>query len=128
NVPAPLTAFEEIEQLRPGERAVVRARQLERHRWWRLQFREDAQITEREAAERLRELLRDSVRLRMRADVPFGAYLSGGVDSSSVVALMCQLGAQRVKTFSLTYEDGFSYKEPDRQFARLVPDLYGTEH
>src|SRR5205823_547985 len=68
------------------------------------------------------------VRLHMRSDVPYGAYLSGGVDSSAVVALMTQLGARRVKTFSLVYEDDFASKTADRRFARQVSAMYDTDH
>jgi asparagine synthase (glutamine-hydrolysing) len=128
NVPAPLSAFKGIEQLRPGERAVVTGAGVTRHRWWRLLFSEEQQITPDEASAHLRALLADSVRLQMRSDVPFGAYLSGGLDSSTVVALMAESGASRVQTFSLTYADDFAAKDADRQFARLVSELYGTEH
>ncbi|HEX6513074.1 MAG TPA: asparagine synthase (glutamine-hydrolyzing), partial [Chloroflexota bacterium] len=128
NVPAPWTAFEGIEQLGPGERAVFRDGQLIRDRWWRLQLGEPSDMNEADAAARIRELLTDSVRLHMRSDVPFGAYLSGGLDSSSVVALMCQLGARRVNTFSLTYEEDFQNKTADREFALRVSRMYGTEH
>ncbi|MDE3078094.1 MAG: asparagine synthase (glutamine-hydrolyzing), partial [Chloroflexota bacterium] len=128
NVPAPLSAFEGIEQLRPGERAVVKRNHIQRERWWRLRFQEDPGITEREAAQHIRELLTDSVRLRMRTDVPFGAYLSGGVDSSSVVALMAHLGASRLKTFSLVYEDDFANKTADREFASQVSRMCNTDH
>jgi asparagine synthase (glutamine-hydrolysing) len=128
NVPSPCSAFAGIEQLRPGERAVFRGGELGRQRWWRLRFQERPELGEAEAAERLRGLLRDSVRLRMRSDVPFGAYLSGGVDSSSVVALMSELGAGRVKTFALVYADDFANKAADQQFARQVSDRYGTDH
>ena len=85
-------------------------------------------MDEREAAGQIRALLQDSVRLQMRSDVPFGAYLSGGVDSSSVVALLAKLGAGRIKTFTLVYDDDFPNKENDRRFARMVADQYGTEH
>jgi asparagine synthase (glutamine-hydrolysing) len=128
NVPAPWTAFAGIEQLHAGERAVFRDGELARTRWWQLRFEEDRSLTEPDAAACIRQLLRDSVRLRMRSDVPFGAYLSGGVDSSAVVALMSDLGARRVKTFSLVYEDRFAYKEPDREFARLVSQRCDTDH
>jgi asparagine synthase (glutamine-hydrolysing) len=129
NVPAPWSAFEAIEQLRPGERAVVHPDgSVERRRWWQLCFREDPGWDEAAAAQRLRELLADSVRLQMRSDVPVGAYLSGGVDSSSVVALMCEQGAANVKTFSLAYADEFANKQADRRYARLVSELYGTDH
>lgn len=128
NVPAPLSAFAGIEQLRPGERAVVRDGQLSRTRWWRIQFAEQARLDEQTAAERIAGLLEDSVRMHMRSDVPFGAYLSGGLDSSSVVALMSKLGERRVKTFSLTYADQLEHKAADRHFARLVSETFGTEH
>jgi asparagine synthase (glutamine-hydrolysing) len=64
----------------------------------------------------------------MRSDVPVGAYLSGGVDSSSVVALMSSLGARNVKTFTLVYGDNLPNKDSDRAFARQVSSMYETEH
>ncbi len=128
NVPAPLSAFRDIEQLRAGELAVCSDSSIERRRWWRVEFRQSADVDEHEAAGQIRALLQDSVRLQMRSDVPFGAYLSGGVDSSSVVALLAKLGAGRIKTFTLVYDDAFPNKENDRRFARLVAERYGTEH
>lgn len=129
NVPAPWSAFSGIEQLRPGERVICDGQgTLRRERWWTLHFDEDPRIDEATASARIRELLEDSVRLRMRADVPFGAYLSGGVDSSSVVALMSRLGGQRVQTFSLVYEDDLAHKKADRDCARLIARQYDTDH
>ena len=128
NVPAPLSAFRDIEQLRAGELAVCSDGSIERRRWWRIEFRQGPDMDEQEAAGQIRALLQDSVRLQMRSDVPFGAYLSGGVDSSSVVALLAKLGAGRIKTFTLVYDDDFPNKESDRRFARLVAERYGTEH
>jgi asparagine synthase (glutamine-hydrolysing) len=72
--------------------------------------------------------LEDAVRLQMRADVPFGAYLSGGVDSSSVVALMAKIGGRQVTTFSLVYSDGLDNKAADQKYARLVAQEFGTDH
>ena len=128
NIPAPWSAYDGIEQLRPGERMILVNGKLERTLWWCVRFAEDAGLTEGHAAQRIRELLEDSIRLRMRADVPFGAYLSGGVDSSSVVALMSRLGANNVKTFALVYEDEFKNKSADQEYARQVAEMYGTEH
>ncbi|MDA8232960.1 MAG: asparagine synthase (glutamine-hydrolyzing) [Magnetospirillum sp.] len=128
NIPAPWSAYEGIEQLGPGERLIFAGTTLDRSFWWRFQMAEKASLSEEEAAPHIRDLLEDSVRLRMRADVPFGAYLSGGVDSSSVVALMSRLGAHNVKTFALVYEDDFKNKTADREYAKLVSDIYGTEH
>lgn len=128
NIPAPWSAFEGIEQMRPGERAIYQHGQLKREYWWRLHFAEDSSIDEQSASNHIRMLLEDSVRLRMRADVPFGAYLSGGVDSSSVVALMSLIGGHRVQTFSLVYADDFQHKAADQIFARQVARQYRTDH
>ena len=128
NVPAPLSAFRDIGQLRSGELAVCADGSIERRRWWNVEFDQCADLDESEASDQIRALLEDSVRLQMRSDVPFGAYLSGGIDSSSVVALLAKLGASKVKTFTLVYDDNFPNKEEDRHFARVVAQRYGTEH
>jgi asparagine synthase (glutamine-hydrolysing) len=128
NVPAPLSAFRDMEQLRGGELAVCSGGEIERRRWWRVELDQCADLDESDAADQIRALLEDSVRLQMRSDVPFGAYLSGGVDSSSVVALLAKLGAGEIKTFTLVYDDNLPNKEEDRYFARVVAERYGTEH
>jgi asparagine synthase (glutamine-hydrolysing) len=128
NVPAPLSAFRDIEQLGAGELAVCDGNTVERRRWWRLEFGNVSDVDEPEAARQIRALLQDSVRLQMRSDVPFGAYLSGGVDSSSIVALLVRLGAKQIKTFTMVYDDDFPNKDNDRRLARLVAQEYGTEH
>lgn len=128
NVPAPLSAFRGIEQLRSGELAVCKNGEVERRRWWRPIFDRTTDIDEEGAAAEIRFLLDESVTLQMRSDVPYGAYLSGGVDSSSVVALLSKHGGGRIKTFTLVYQDDFPNKNDDRRFARMVADRYGTEH
>jgi len=128
NVPAPLSAFRDIEQVSSGELVLCCGTEIERRRWWRIEFDRSAAMDEAQAAAGIRALLEDSVRLQMRSDVPYGAYLSGGVDSSSVVALLSRLGAGNIKTFTLVYDDDFARKEEDRRFARTVARLYGTDH
>jgi asparagine synthase (glutamine-hydrolysing) len=128
NIPAPLSAFRDIEQLRSGEMAVCTDGQIDRRRWWRLDPQEQSSVDETEAARHIRALLEDSVRLQMRSDVPYGAYLSGGVDSSSVVALLAKLGVTDIKTFTLVYDEDFPNKQQDRHFARVVAQQYGTDH
>jgi asparagine synthase (glutamine-hydrolysing) len=128
NVPAPLSAFRGIEQLRNGELAICCGSEITRRRWWRPSFDQIADVDEIEAAAKIRMLLEDSVRLQMRSDVPFGAYLSGGIDSSSIVALLARQGVGKIKTFTLVYEDDFPSKDNDRRFARIVANRYGTEH
>jgi len=128
NIPAPLSAFRTIRQLRAGEYAIWENGQLDTKRWWRIKFKEDDAINERDAAAHVRALLDDGVRLQMRSDVPVGAYLSGGVDSSSVVSLMATHGAKNIDTFTLVYEDGFPAKDEDRLYARRMAERYGTRH
>ncbi len=128
NIPAPLSAFRAIEQLRNGELAICSGSNITRRRWWYPSFAKMSNMNEEDAAVEVRRLLEDSVRLQMRSDVPFGAYLSGGVDSSSVVALLARAGAGNIKTFTLVYEDDFPSKEIDRTFARMIAERCGTEH
>lgn len=128
NIPAPWSAFKGIEQLRAGEKIVYENGNITRSVWWKLRFHENFSITEEDAANQIAGLLEDSVRLCMRSDVPFGAYLSGGVDSSSVVALMSRIGAKNIKTFSLVYEDEVHHKAADQAFARMMAERLGTEH
>lgn len=91
--------------------------------------RSSAQVTdEEEAADRIEALLTDSVRLRMRADVEVGAFLSGGVDSSLIVALASTLTDRPLKTYCLVYEQEINEKGRDRDLARLVSERFGTRH
>jgi asparagine synthase (glutamine-hydrolysing) len=131
NVPAPLTIFRGISSLLPGEMAVYADGDLRLERYWQIQARENdgaggADLAE--AAGRLRALLEDAVHLRLVSDVPVGAYLSGGLDSSSIVALMSRGAPGRLKTFALTYRDEFAGKTEDRHYADEVSRRYQTEH
>ncbi len=128
NVPCPATAYASVGQLRPGEYAVWHNDSFERAIWWRVEFAEKQAMSEDEASVGIRSLLEDSIRLQMRSDVPFGAYLSGGIDSSSVVALMSRLSDVKVKTFSLTYSADIGHKAEDQRFARMVAEQYSTDH
>ncbi len=128
NIPAPLTAFEGIFSLLPGEMLRHKAGAASKLKWWTIAFKEDMDADEDACARRILELLDDATRVRMRCDVPFGAYLSGGVDSSAVVALMSRASSKPVKTFSLGYEDELKNKAADIYFARKVSEMFATEH
>jgi asparagine synthase (glutamine-hydrolysing) len=129
NIPSPQSAFKDIKQLRPGEMLVYDGARMDVRRWWNLSFDEDFNIDEQEAASEIRRLLVDSVGLNMRTDVPFGAYLSGGVDSSAVVAIASQILDTPLMTFTLVYDQGLTEnKDADRHFAKLMSEKYGTEH
>ncbi|MEK6288261.1 MAG: asparagine synthase (glutamine-hydrolyzing) [Acidobacteriota bacterium] len=124
-VPAPLTAFRNVHKLEPGHVLIWQDGEAEISRYWSLDFRNKIDISEQEAGERVVELLRDAVRVRLMSDVPLGAFLSGGIDSSAVVALMSELSSERVKTFSI----GFDEQEFNEiGHARRVAERFGTEH
>lgn len=128
NVPAPLTAFRGIFALSPGELLIFSDGKIRKERWWKIGFDEKEEYEETYVQKKILELLEDATKLRMISDVPFGAYLSGGVDSSSIVALMTRFAAKPVKTFSLGYEDELKNKEADLYYARKVSEEYRTEH
>ncbi|MBI4690943.1 MAG: asparagine synthase (glutamine-hydrolyzing) [Nitrospirae bacterium] len=128
NVPAPLTVFKGIYSLLPGEMLTFSKGKLSKNRWWKVRFNENKDYDELYVKNNILKLLEDATRLRMVSDVPFGAYLSGGVDSSSVVALMTRFTDKPVKTFSLGYEAELKNKEADLYYARKVSQAYKTEH
>ena len=129
--PAPLTMFKDIHKLAPAERMVVRAdgsRTSEIY-WTPMSERaerEVAAMSESELEERLLDLLRASIKKRMMADVPFGVFLSGGVDSSTNVALMSELMSDPVRTFSIAFRDDERYNE--LEYAREIARRFGTDH
>jgi asparagine synthase (glutamine-hydrolysing) len=126
-VPAPRTIFRAVRKLPPASYLVgsLDTGRVEVHRYWRLGLSPDYSVSEAEWVERLRALLAETVRLHMVADVPLGAFLSGGVDSSTVVAFMARASATPVKTFSI----GFDEADFDElAYARLVARRHGTDH
>lgn len=128
NIPAPSSAFRDIRQLPPGSLAVIEGGCLAERRWWKPTFKVDLRMTEQDMADHIRALLTDSINLQLSADVPIGAYLSGGLDSSSVVALMAGSVGTAIKTFTLVYPAASSGKAADRLFARRISERYGTDH
>jgi asparagine synthase (glutamine-hydrolysing) len=129
-VPAPKTIFRGVHKLPPAHwlRLTPGADGTgspHMERYWRLGYEPKLRLSEVEAANGLLEVLTEAVRLRMIADVPLGALLSGGLDSGIVVALMSRLSDRPVKTFSIGFEEQPFNELPD---ARLVAERYGTEH
>lgn len=133
NTSALRSIFAQIRQLPAGHSLVWENGQASVRAYWRADYSPLPQPpTLEKAAAEVRRLLEDAVRLRMDCDVPYGAYLSGGVDSSSVTALMARLHGQPVKTFCLGYADDaqgqFAGKAQDIHYAREMSQLLGTEH
>jgi asparagine synthase (glutamine-hydrolysing) len=130
-VPTPATIFRDVHKLAPGSILTVRAGEAPRiASYWRLRDAVAAgarhpAADENEAADALESILRDSVRGRMIADVPLGAFLSGGIDSSTVVALMQAQSNRKVRTFSIGFrEPGYD----EAQQAKAVAAHLGTDH
>lgn len=126
-VPTPHTFFEGIRSLPPGHVLVADNDGVELKAYWSplaLESRPPASFGE--AAAEVRRRLEEAVSKRLIADVPLGAFLSGGIDSSAVVALMAQSTSRPVRTFSIGFEDNEGFDE--RPFARLVADRYHTDH
>ncbi len=129
-VPAPGTMFRGIKCLPAGHWLRVRQGHVEIQRYWDMEFTDtnESHVEKPEAAyaAELSDLLRESVRLRLRCDVPFGAFLSGGVDSSLIVALMSDILEEPVKTFSVGFAAG--QQRDELPYARQVADRFGTDH
>jgi asparagine synthase (glutamine-hydrolysing) len=125
-VPSPSTAFEGVLKLPPGCRLICENGRIgEPERYFELRFDQTITGSLGELSERLRQHIDEAVRIRMVSDVPLGAFLSGGVDSSLIVAMMARRSSHPVKTFAV----GFTSKDfSELPYARMVAERYGTEH
>lgn len=128
-VPSPGSAFQGMRKLPPAHYLVCRDGRTEVVRYWRLRRDRKLDRPEAEWCQEIRSRLEEVVRIRLISDVPLGAFLSGGIDSSAVVAMMSRAGAGpaggAIKTFSI----GFDEPEYDElRYARLVAERFGTEH
>ena len=124
-VPSPASAFKGLRRLPPAHYLVLEGGRLRIERYWRLRFTPKLQVSNEEAEEAVLERLREATRLRLISDVPLGAFLSGGVDSSLIVALMAEVGSGPVNTFSIGFDEPEYNELP---YARRVADHLGTRH
>lgn len=124
-VPDPRTAFQDVHKLPPGHRLLWQAGRQRLERYWDLAYLPKETGSATELKDAVRQALTDSVRVRLRSDVPLGAHLSGGIDSSIVVGLMASMTEQPVKTFSIGFqEEAFS----ELSFARRIAKKFHTDH
>ncbi len=124
-IPAPLTIYKEVYKLPPAHTLILKNNKVTIKKYWELDYRNKIKITEEEAADETIRLLKEAVKIRLYSDVPLGVFLSGGIDSSTVVALMNQLSSNRIKTFSIGFEEK-DYSE--LKYARNIADRFNTEH
>jgi asparagine synthase (glutamine-hydrolysing) len=124
-VPSPDTAFRGIERIPPAHWLSWRHGHIEIGRYWNLEYESKFREPEPELREELVRLLREAVKIRLESEVPLGAFLSGGVDSSAVVAFAAESSAVPLNTFSIGFE---SQQHDESKFARLVALRFGTNH
>ena len=124
-IPQPRTIYQQVRKLPPATYALYRGGQLAMHTYWTVRYEPARAAQIEESADHLDHLLREAVALRMLSDVPVGAFLSGGLDSSLVVALMQQVSGSQVRTFSIGFRES-SFSELDQ--ARQVAAALGTQH
>lgn len=122
-VPAPRSIFKAVRKLAPASTLVYEAGKATVERYWRLDYSHKCDVDG--LHDRLRDEIRRAVRRRMVADVPLGAFLSGGIDSSLVVGMMAEAASQPVKTFSIGFD---SDKFNELRQARQIAERFGTEH
>ncbi len=124
-VPAPRTAFKQIRKLEPAHWLRWKNGKIEMQRYWLPDFSKKIKISETEAVEETTRIVREATRARLISEVPLGAFLSGGVDSSIIVALMAEASANPVKTFSIGFDEAdFS----ELKYAKMVAEHIGAEH
>src|SRR5271154_5183564 len=126
-VPAPLSMFEGIDKLLPGHFLIIEKDRFEDHEYWDIACGKVDARSEEEWVDCIREKLLETVQAQLVSDVPLGAFLSGGIDSSTIVAAMSRLTGQPVNTYAIGYEDEHSYFN-ELEYAKLVAKAFGTEH
>jgi asparagine synthase (glutamine-hydrolysing) len=128
-VAAPLSIFRGIAKLPPASMLIIEDRDVAERRYWRVPGEMNRGMAEHEWVERIRGRLRESVRMQMVSDVPIGAFLSGGIDSSTVVGFMSQHSDRPIRTYAIGFKgtaaDDYYNELP---YARRVADLFHTEH
>ncbi len=125
DVPAPWTAFEGIKKLPPAHYLLLKNGQVQIKRYWKLSYLPKHKMNIEDLQKEIIDRLEEAVKIRLMSDVPLGAFLSGGIDSSAVVALMSQAMNKPVKTFSIGFKEK-AYSE--LRYARLISERFRTEH
>jgi asparagine synthase (glutamine-hydrolysing) len=128
-IPAPYSMFRGIRKLPPATLLTVEGGEVQERRYWRIPSEVDRCVKEEEWFERVRSRLAESVQMQMVSDVPLGAFLSGGIDSSSVVAFMARASDRPIKTYSIGFDGGNAERfYNELPYARRVAGLFGAEH
>jgi len=125
-VPSPLTLFKGIRKLPPGHQMIVESGGLQIQRYWKSTPHIRTKVNEPQLIEEYQALIEDAVRLQMRSDVPVGLFLSSGIDSGCLLALMSKISNMPVRTFTIGFTDGEESNETDD--ARKLAAMFGSDH
>jgi len=127
-IPAPLTIYTRIKKLLPGHTLTWKDGVTRTRKYWDLHFMPDRDKDETYFIESFMELLQESVKMRLMSEVPLGAFLSGGIDSSAIVALMSRVSSETVNTFCMGFGGDTGGYLDEREYARMVAERYSTNH
>ncbi len=130
-VPGPRTMFKDIFKLQPGHILLLDKTGVQIQKYWDIPYPEQGRRTSEDYVAEFEQLLEESVKMRLMSEVPLGVFLSGGLDSSSILAVMSKMtGGKKIKTFSVGYEGGSAQEEESSEFpyARLAAKAFGAEH
>ena len=126
-VPSPFSIYEEIKKLPPGQYATfnLRENKKEIHSYWDLKEVEESDISYEDAKEQLHDLIVDAVKIRLQSDVPYGSFLSGGIDSALVSSIANSIQKEKLKTFTIGFDEKeFDESQDAEQFAKII----GSDH
>ncbi len=126
-VPGPDTIYRDVHELAPANTLVQEGGRVSINRYWTLRYRPELSVSKEEWQERFLEQFRDSVGSHLISEVPLGAFLSGGIDSSAIVGAMAERSAQAVRTFSIGHEGKGGFQD-ERAFAGIVAERFKTDH
>ncbi len=123
--PTPETMFKNIMKLPPAHFMIYEKGNIRLERYWELDFSKKIKLSEEDYCHKTMELLEEATKIRLISDVPLGAFLSGGIDSSAIVYMMSKLSSKPVKTFSIGFDEE-SYSE--LKYAKIIAERFKTEH
>ena len=126
-IPSPFSIYEEIKKLPPGQYAIfnLRENKKEIHSYWDLKEVEESDISYEDAKEQLHDLIVDAVKIRLQSDVPYGSFLSGGIDSALVSSIANSIQKEKLKTFTIGFDEKeFDESQDAEQFAKII----GSDH
>ena len=126
-IPAPNTIFENVHKLLPAHTITVKNNDMKIERYWKADFSSETSLSQEDCVKTLGNLLEQSVKMRLISDVPLGVFLSGGLDSSGIVAIMSKFSSKPVKTYSVGFDVG-GLRHNELEYAKLVAKRFGCDH